>query len=97
MRFITAKSRVAPLKKLTLLRLELLGVVLASRLLRYLKSNFKFPVSKILLWSDSSFTLHWIKGKASKYKQFVSNRVIEIQSNSDPSNWHHCNGKRESS
>ncbi|GFW38227.1 uncharacterized protein TNCV_3839551 [Trichonephila clavipes] len=31
-----------------------------------------------------------IKGKASNYKQFVSNRVIEIQSNSDPSDWHHC-------
>ncbi|GFW47008.1 integrase catalytic domain-containing protein [Trichonephila clavipes] len=56
--FITAKSRVSPLKK-----------------------------------SDSSIALHWIKGKASNYKQFVSNRVIEIQSNSDPSDWHHCSGR----
>ncbi|GFS84725.1 reverse transcriptase domain-containing protein [Trichonephila clavipes] len=91
--FITAKSRVSPLKKLTLPRLELLGAVLASRILKYLTSKFIFPISKFFLWSDSSIALHWIKGKASNYKQFVSNRVIEIQSNSDPSDWHHCSGR----
>ncbi|GFY17249.1 RNA-directed DNA polymerase from mobile element jockey [Trichonephila clavipes] len=91
--FITAKSRVSPLKKLTLPRLELLGAVLASRILKYLTSKFKFPISKFFLWSDSSIALHWIKEKASNHKQFVSNRVIEIQSNSDPSDWHHCSGR----
>ncbi|GFV87229.1 integrase catalytic domain-containing protein [Trichonephila clavipes] len=91
--FITTKSRVSPLKKLTLPRLELLGAVLASRILKYLTSKFKFPILKCFLWSDSSIALHWIKGKASNYKQFVSNRVIEIQSNSDPSDWHHCSGR----
>ncbi|GFX79962.1 integrase_H2C2 domain-containing protein [Trichonephila clavipes] len=91
--FITAKSRVSPLKKLTLPRLELLGAVLASRILKYLTSKFKFLILKSFLWSDSSIALHWIKGKASNYKQFVSNRVIEIQSNSDPSDWHHCSGR----
>ncbi|GFW85048.1 integrase catalytic domain-containing protein [Trichonephila clavipes] len=91
--FITAKSRVSPLKKLTLPRLELLGAVLASRILKYLTSKFKFPILKFFLWSDSSIALHWIKGKASNYKQFVSNRVIEIQSNSNPSDWHHCSGR----
>ncbi|GFW56924.1 complement C3 [Trichonephila clavipes] len=50
-------------------------------------------VSKFFLWSDSSIALYWNKGKASNYKQFVSNRVIEIQSNSDPSDWHHCSGR----
>ncbi|GFU40659.1 integrase_H2C2 domain-containing protein [Trichonephila clavipes] len=91
--FITAKSRVSHLKKLTLPRLELLGAVLASRILKYLTSKFKFRTLKFFLWSDSSIALHWIKGKASNYKQFVSNRVIEIQSNSDPSDWNHCSGR----
>ncbi|GFS54408.1 integrase catalytic domain-containing protein [Trichonephila clavipes] len=91
--FITAKSRVSPLKKLTLTRLELLGAVLASRILKYLTSKFKFPILKFFRWSDSSIALHSIKGKASNYKQFVSNRVIEIQSNFDPSDWHHCSGR----
>ncbi|GFY63015.1 uncharacterized protein TNIN_434881 [Trichonephila inaurata madagascariensis] len=80
-------------KQLTLPRLELLRAVLASRILKYSTSKFKFPILKIFLRSDSSIALHWIKGKASNYKQFVSNRVIEIQSNSDPSDWHHCSGR----
>ncbi|GFW34700.1 integrase catalytic domain-containing protein [Trichonephila clavipes] len=91
--FITAKSRVSPVKKLTLPQLELLGAVVASRILKYLTSKFKFPISKFFRSSDSSIAFHWIKGKASNYKQFVSNRVIEIQSNSDPSDWHHCSGR----
>ncbi|GBM44587.1 hypothetical protein AVEN_250566-1 [Araneus ventricosus] len=91
--FITAKSRVAPLKKLTLPRSELMGAVIAARILRYLKLNLNFPISRMYLCSDSLIALHWIKGAASKWKPFFSNRVIEIQSNTDPANWHHCSGK----
>ncbi|GFW35991.1 uncharacterized protein TNCV_4928551 [Trichonephila clavipes] len=79
--------------RLTLPRLELLGAGLASRILKCLTSKFKFPISKFYLRSDSSFALRWIKGKATNYKQFVSNRVIEIQSNSNPSDWHHFSGR----
>ncbi|GFY25395.1 integrase catalytic domain-containing protein [Trichonephila clavipes] len=78
---------------LTLPRLELLGAALASRILKYLTSKFKFPISKFYLWSDSSIALHWIKGTASIYKQFVWNDVLEIQSNSDPSDWNHYSGR----
>lgn len=90
--FVTAKSRIAPLKRLTLPRLELLGAVIASRIYKYLK-NFNFPIERVIFWSDSLITLHWIKGSASRWKPFVSNRVTEIQSSTDPANWYHCSGK----
>ncbi|GBN18014.1 hypothetical protein AVEN_157136-1 [Araneus ventricosus] len=70
-----------------------MGAVIAARILRYLKVNLNFPISRVYLWSDSLIALHWIKGAASKWKPFVSNRVIEIQSNTDSANWHHCSGK----
>ncbi|GFT55029.1 integrase_H2C2 domain-containing protein [Trichonephila clavipes] len=49
------------------------------------------PNSKELrkLWNENGIG----DEKASNYKQFVSNRVIEIQSNFDPSDWHHCSGR----
>lgn len=34
--------------------------------------------------------LYWVKGCAKRWKQFVANRVIEIQGRSSPSDWCHC-------
>jgi hypothetical protein len=44
-------------------------------------------------WTDSTIALAWIKGDASKLKTFVSNRVSERQSITDPTCWHHVDGK----
>ncbi|GBO18374.1 hypothetical protein AVEN_130645-1 [Araneus ventricosus] len=90
--FVISKSRVAPIKKLTLPRLELMGAIIASRIVKHLKGIFK-DIKKVFCWSDSTIVLHWIKGSASKYKQFVANRVIEIQETTDPISWRHCSGK----
>ncbi|KAG1697911.1 hypothetical protein GQR58_005883 [Nymphon striatum] len=48
---------------------------------------------KYKCWTDSTVSLAWIKGNACKWKPFVSNRVSEIQSLTDPSNWYHCSSK----
>ncbi|XP_055924489.1 uncharacterized protein LOC129956586 [Argiope bruennichi] len=92
-RFVISKTRVAPIKKLTLPRLELMGAIIVSRIAKHLKEIFK-DLERIILWSDSTIVLHWIKCSASKYKQFVSNRVIEIPEITNPSNWRHCSGKQ---
>ncbi|GFW57455.1 uncharacterized protein TNCV_543651 [Trichonephila clavipes] len=82
-----SKSRLAPLKKLTLPRLELLGALISARLGHYLQNTF--PMLKkenIYFWSDSQICIHWIKGKADDWKPFVS----EIKEKTDPNRWHHC-------
>ncbi|XP_054720507.1 uncharacterized protein LOC129230127 [Uloborus diversus] len=43
---------------------------------------------------DSTITLCWVKSNSCKYKQFVKNRVEEIQRLSDPNMWFHCPGKQ---
>ncbi|GFT77477.1 integrase catalytic domain-containing protein, partial [Nephila pilipes] len=90
--FIISKSRVAPLKKLTLPRLELMAALIASRLVKYLTKLFP-KIKRVILWSDSTIVLHWIKGSAHNWKPFVANRVTEIQENIDPLDWRHCDGK----
>lgn len=49
--------------------------------------------TQLRLWTNSMIVLHWICSSAQKWKQFIANRVTEIQSLSDPESWSHCQGK----
>ena len=92
-RFIAAKSRVAPLKKLTIPRLELQGAVLASRLGKTILKESRLKFEKSVFFLDSKIVLAWICSETRRFKPFVSVRVGEIQDNSDPAQWRHVPGE----
>ena len=88
---VMAKARLAPLKRVTLPRLELLGSLLAARLAVLVRQALRLPDdTATLCWTDSMIALGWIRGSPQRWKQFVSNRVTEIQSLTAPSDWSHC-------
>ena len=90
---IISRARVAPVKKLTMPRLELMGSLLCARLLVFVKQALHLPVDcDYTCWTDSSCTLAWIKSDANRWKMFVANRVTEIQELTDPKHWFHCPG-----
>ena len=92
--FVAAKSRVAPLKQLTIPRLELQAAVLASRLAKTIVKECTIQFADVKFFTDSSITLAWIwiQSPSRSFKPFVSARVGEIQNNSDPSQWKHIPG-----
>ena len=86
------KSKVAPLKKITLPRLELLACNMAAETAKYIKDEMNIPNVKTFLWSDSRIALCWIKSSSKQYKTFVSNKISQIHEISEPSEWGWCPG-----
>ena len=89
-RFVAAKTRVAPLKELTILRLKLQAAVLGCRLGKSILEESRFNFERVCYFSDSRVALACIKGETRSFKPFVFCRAAEIQSNSSPENWSHC-------
>jgi len=90
-----SKARVAPVKRMTLPRLELMGSLLAARLLKFVIKALNLPSTiSYFCWTDSQVALAWIKGSPDRWKQFVANRVSEIHELTDPSRWNFCPGKQ---
>lgn len=90
-RLVQAKTRITPLKKLTIPRLELLATTIGVRLLKTVLKNFEQENIQLYFWSDSSTVLTWIKNK-DIWKPFVANRVQEIREASNVNDWYHVPG-----
>ncbi|XP_043506296.1 uncharacterized protein LOC122526811 [Frieseomelitta varia] len=86
---ICSKSRVAPLKSQTLLRLELCAAVLLTKVVTDTVKALKMPLEPAILWTDSMIVLHWIKTPLHLLKTFVSNWVAQIQQRTQFSQWRH--------
>ena len=61
--FVMAKARVAPLKQLTLPKLELMAALTAARLCSFISGALKSLTCSIHLWADSQIVLHWLRGE----------------------------------
>ena len=88
-----SKSRLAPLKRVTLPRLELIAAVVGARLLDYFCRETGLDAAKATLWTDSTVALGWICSDPKRWKPFFANRVIEIESCTVPAQWKHCPGE----
>ena len=93
-KFVAAKTRVAPLQSQTIPRLELLSALLLSKLVVSVRDSLQNRMAPldVQCYTDSQVALFWIFGQDKEWKPFVENRVKDIRRNVHPDYWRHCPG-----
>ena len=91
--FIMGKSRNAPIKTVSIHRLELQGALLAARVDLVVQKELNFDFERVFFWPDSMITLNYIRNESRRFQTYVANRVGEIRDLTNVDQWRHCPGK----
>ena len=87
--FVLGKSRVTPLKVVSIPRLELAAAVVAVKLNCLIRNELEYPIHDTIYWTDSTVVLQYIRNESRRFHTFVANRVAMIHDKSTPRQWRH--------
>ncbi|XP_071476202.1 uncharacterized protein [Diadema antillarum] len=84
---VLGKSRVTPLRPITIPRLELAAATVSAKTSSFLRSELKYADMKEFFWTDSQVVLGYIKNEARRFHVYVANRVQLIRDHTNPDSW----------
>ncbi|XP_046450173.1 uncharacterized protein LOC124198385 [Daphnia pulex] len=78
-RHVKAATKLAPLKTVSVCKLELTAALLGVRLTRFVKQALTRKMDAHFYWTDSSTVRNWVRATSAQYQVYVSHRIGEIQ------------------
>ncbi|XP_055522707.1 uncharacterized protein LOC129716889 [Wyeomyia smithii] len=84
---LAGKARVAPVKPMSVLRLELKGCVIGARLAKHVQEHHRIRIDRRFYWTDSTTALSWIRADPRNYRPYVAHRIGEILEVSSVAEW----------
>ncbi|XP_048246131.1 uncharacterized protein LOC125377268 [Haliotis rufescens] len=91
--FLIGKSRLAPVKTITVPRLELTAATVSIHIGQLLMKELESTPESVTYHTDSTTVLHYISNETKRFPIFVANRVKQIRDFSEPTQWKYVDSK----
>ena len=91
-RLISSKNRLAPLRRITTVRIELCGAVLSKRLRAFIEKETRYNFTACYHIVDSEIVRAMIQKESYGFNTFTATRIGEIQETTEPTSWYWVEG-----
>ena len=88
-----SRSRLAPMKVVTIPQLELMAAIVAVQLSNILSQEMRLTVDKSVFWTDNMIVLQYINNRSRRFHTFVANRITVLHDSSSPEQWRYMNSE----
>ena len=85
------KARLAPIREISIPRLELMAAVISVRLSKIIREELGMTIDHVCYWTDSTSVLKCIDNESKRFYTFGSNLLTVIRNGSKPSKWKYVN------
>ena len=84
---VMGKSRVAPLKPISVPRLELTAAVVAAKLGSVICRELEYDLNNVVYWTDATVVLRYLHNTHTRFRTFVANRLEILHTLTSVTQW----------